>query len=188
MTKDFEQLYRLFKSKAEAAAAQVYRVQDMEQASQLFTALVIESGADKVAAALSPMVSKCLEGASLPIPIYTEDLRIHAEEAYLGLSQLDMAVADIGALQQNCTDINQRLVSMLPQIHVALVKTASLVKDLREAFELLEQQIDNFPGYVSFITGPSRTADIERVLTIGVHGPSQLKIIFVDDPGGGFHE
>lgn len=184
MTKDFEKLYQLFKSRAEAAAAQVYRVQDMEQAGQLFTALVIESGADKVVAASSPMVTKCLEGASLPVPVYTEDLHTHAEKAYVGLSQLDMAVADIGALQQDCTDINQRLVSMLPQVHVALVKTTSLVKDLKEAFELLAQQADNFPGYVSFITGPSRTADIERVLTIGVHGPSQLKIIFVDDPGG----
>jgi L-lactate dehydrogenase complex protein LldG len=184
MTPDYDRLYQLFKSKAEAAAAEVYRVQDMEQAGQLLTALVIESGAGKIAAVPSPMVNRCLEGTSLPVPVYTEDLRTHAEEAYMGLSQLEMAVADIGSLQQDCTDINQRLVSMLPQVHVALVKTTSLVKDLKEAFELLEQQKDNCPGYVSFITGPSRTADIERVLTIGVHGPSQLKIIFVDDTGG----
>lgn len=184
MTPDFEELYRLFKSRAEAAAAEVHRVKDIREAGELLTTLVKESGTAKVAAAPSRLVAKCLAGVSLPVPVYTEDLRTHAEEAHLGLSEMDLAVADIGSLQQDCTDINQRLVSMLPQVHVALVKTGSLVADLKEAFERLAQQKDRFPGYISFITGPSRTADIERVLTIGVHGPSQLKIIFIDEPGG----
>ena len=53
-----------------------------------------------------------------------------------------------------------------------------------EAFDIISRSFDR--GYVGFITGPSRTADIERVLTIGVHGPSRFAIIAVDEePKGG---
>lgn len=183
MTPDIETLYDLFKVKAEAAAANVYRVKDMKEAGALLSTLVEESGANKIAAASSIMVNQCLENATLKVPAYTEDVRKHAEEAHVGLSELDMAVADIGSLQQDCTDVNKRLVSMLSNVHIALVRTDSLVPDLKSAFVKLQQQ-NIMPGYMAFITGPSRTADIERVLTIGVHGPAELKIIFVDNPGG----
>jgi len=183
MTPDFNELYDVFKVKAEIAAANVYRVKDMKEAGALLSTLVEESGANKVAAASSAMVNQCLEYATLQVPAYTDDIRKHAEEAHVGLSELDMAVADIGSLQQDCTDINKRLVSMLPNVHIALVRTDSLVPNLKAAFTKLEQQAV-MTGYMAFITGPSRTADIERVLTIGVHGPSELKIIFVDNPGG----
>ncbi|HHW08184.1 MAG TPA: LUD domain-containing protein [Clostridia bacterium] len=188
MSPDFEQLYRLFKAKAEAAAAQVYRVKTPAEAGALIAQIAQETGANQIAAAPSPLVNECLAGTSMPVPVYTENLRAHAEEAHIGLSELDMAVADIGTLQQDATDINKRLVSMLPNVHIALVRITSLVPDLKEAFVQLEQQKDRLPGYGAFITGPSRTADIERVLTIGVHGPYELRIIFIDQPGGDTNE
>lgn len=184
MSPEFEQLYQLFKTKAEAAAAQVYRVKTPAEAGALIAQIAQETGANKIAAAPSPLVNKCLAGASMPVPVYTDNLRAHAEEAHIGLSELDLAIADIGTLEQDATDICKRLVSMLPNVHIALVKTTSLVRDLKEAFAKLDQQKDRLPGYAAFITGPSRTADIERVLTIGVHGPYELRIIFIDQPGG----
>lgn len=187
MTPDIDTLFETFKVRAEAAAANVYRVSDMKEAGALLSTLVEESGTNKVVAASSPMVNQCLEHAALKVPVHTEDIRNQAVDAHVGLSELDMAVADIGSLQQDCTDVNKRLVSMLPNVHIALVKTDSLVVDLKAAFEKLQQQA-TIPGYMAFITGPSRTADIERVLTIGVHGPAELKIIFVDNPGGATSE
>nr|WP_207754944.1 lactate utilization protein [Desulforadius tongensis] len=183
-----EKLYEQFKAAAEAVSAQVYRVKDLKEAGALLSTLAEEGGAKKIAAASSPMVDKCLENAALKAEVKTEDLRKHAEEACIGLSELDMAVAEIGSLQQDCTDLNKRLVSMLPHTHVALVKTESLVPTLADAIAKIDANKDHIPGYMAFITGPSRTADIERVLTIGVHGPAELKIIFVDNPGGVSHE
>jgi L-lactate dehydrogenase complex protein LldG len=63
-------------------------------------------------------------------------------------------------------------------VHIALVSTAALLPDLPA---LLTRVDPRKSAYLAFITGPSRTADIERVLTIGVHGPERLIIVLVDD-------
>ena len=77
--------------------------------------------------------------------------------------------------------VEKRLVSTLPNIHIAIVETGRLVPDMPAVFANIRPEQTN---YISFITGPSRTADIERVLTIGVHGPEKLIIVFVDDAAG----
>lgn len=187
-SKELEKLYNLFKEKAEAAAAEVHRVKDLKEAAALINTFVKDENVNKIAYASSPMVDRCLANTNLNAALHNSNLRKHAEDADLGISELDMAVADIGSLQQDCTDINKRLVSMLPPTHIALVKTNTLVANLKEAFSKLEADKTNIPGYMAFITGPSRTADIERVLTIGVHGPAKLKIVFVDNPGGADNE
>lgn len=179
-----EQLYTLFKEKAEAVSAEVHRAKDIPEARSLLSSLVKEGGYEKIVAAPSPMVDACLINNDLKASVFTKDLRRHSEDACMGLSQLDMAVADIGSLQQDATDVDKRLISTLPNVHVALVSTQSLVANLLEALAVIDANKSNLPGYIAFITGPSRTADIERVLTIGVHGPAELKIIFVDNPGG----
>jgi L-lactate dehydrogenase complex protein LldG len=101
-----------------------------------------------------------------------------AAQAKVGISQMDWALANTGTLVQDADQVDKRLVSTLPLLHIALVSTAALVPDLAAVLTRVD------PGksaYLSFITGPSRTADIERVLTIGVHGPERLIIVLVDD-------
>jgi L-lactate dehydrogenase complex protein LldG len=70
------------------------------------------------------------------------------------------------------------MVSTLPPIHVALIGTDRILKDMNDVLGHLRPDQIN---YIAFITGPSRTADIERVLTIGVHGPERLIVVVVDD-------
>ena len=107
--------------------------------------------------------------------------REQAAEAGFGISQMDWALADTGTLVQDATAVDKRLVSTLPAIHIALAATSSLLPDMPAWLNAIEPK--NI-GYISMITGPSRTADIERVLTIGVHGPARLIILFVDELGG----
>ena len=101
-----------------------------------------------------------------------------AAEALIGISGADCAVTDTGSLVANQTEIAQRLVSALPDIHIALVGTDRIVPDKAALFARINPTTSR---YIAFITGPSRTADIERVLTIGVHGPKRLVIVFVDE-------
>jgi len=104
-----------------------------------------------------------------------------AADARVGISEMTWALADTGTLAQDSTAIEQRLVSSLPTIHVAIVPTTGILPDMPA---LLSRINPAECGYLAMITGPSRTADIERVLTIGVHGPERLIIIAVDDLGG----
>lgn len=104
-----------------------------------------------------------------------------AAGARIGITQMDWALANTGTLVQDSTSVEQRLASSLTFIHIALIATDKLLSDLSA---LLTKINPKESGYIAMITGPSRTADIERVLTIGVHGPQRLIIIFVDELGG----
>jgi L-lactate dehydrogenase complex protein LldG len=73
-----------------------------------------------------------------------------------------------------------RALSVLPPHHVVLARREQLLGDLYEAFALLKKKYSsNYPSFISFITGPSRTGDIERVLVLGAHGPRQLTIVLL---------
>lgn len=105
-----------------------------------------------------------------------------AARAKIGISEMDWALADTGTLVQGATSVEQRLASTLPEIHVAIIGTERILPDMAT---LLSKISPRDTAYLTFITGPSRTADIERVLTIGVHGPERLIILLVDKEIGG---
>jgi L-lactate dehydrogenase complex protein LldG len=105
----------------------------------------------------------------------TREIAAHAK---VGLSQMNWGIANTGTLVQDAAPVEQRLVSTLPVIHVALVASSAIVPDLPA---LLTKVHPSQSAYISMITGPSRTADIERVLTIGVHGPERLVIVAIDE-------
>jgi len=91
---------------------------------------------------------------------------------------MEWALANTGTLVQSADEVDKRLVSTLPLLHIAVVSTAGLLPDLPAVLSRVDPRKSS---YIAFITGPSRTADIERVLTIGVHGPERLIIVMVDD-------
>jgi len=98
----------------------------------------------------------------------------------VGISQVDFAISDTGTVVQNAFAIEERLVSSLPAIHVVFCPVNGIQPDMATLFTKLHPKQC---GYISMITGPSRTADIERVLTIGVHGPGRLVVVFVEELG-----
>ena len=69
---------------------------------------------------------------------------------------------------------------MLPPHHVVLARREQLLSDLPAAFLLLERKYSqDYPSFIGFITGPSRTGDIERILVLGAHGPKKLTIFLL---------
>lgn len=100
--------------------------------------------------------------------------------AKVGISQVDWAISDTGTVVQNAFAVEDRLVSSLPAIHMVLCPVSGIQPDMASALAKIPP---TQCGYISMITGPSRTADIERVLTIGVHGPGRLVVVFVEETG-----
>ena len=111
-------------------------------------------------------------------------LRATHAGAEIGLTGADLSVAETGSLVLFSGVGKPRSTSLLPPYHVAVFGKASLVETLEQAgviFEALHADPQlGIGGSISFITGPSRTADIELTLTRGVHGPKEVHAIFVD--------
>lgn len=97
-----------------------------------------------------------------------------------GVTFCNFAMADTGTVVLESTMEDTRLATTLPEKHFVLVDPAKILADnLAAAAPMTRIHTGNEPRFVAYITGPSRTADIERVLTIGCHGPRELHILVV---------
>jgi L-lactate dehydrogenase complex protein LldG len=105
-----------------------------------------------------------------------------ALDAPLGLSLARLAVAETGSVLLAEETLSDRAIGMLSSVHLIICPTPSLVPSLSDAADVL-RTVAARPGggYATLVTGPSRTADIERVLTVGVQGPARLLVLFVDE-------
>ncbi len=98
----------------------------------------------------------------------------------IGFSYGDIGIAETGTLVLNCRSEELRLATMICEYHVCILPKSRIVADGFAAEPRLREYMSNPFDYTAFITGPSRTADIERVLTIGVHGPLELHILLLE--------
>jgi L-lactate dehydrogenase complex protein LldG len=103
------------------------------------------------------------------------DQRLVAE-CELGVTGVDVALPETGTLLLRSSPEKPRVVSLLPRVHLAILRRAALRADLHQAFSEVKQN-----GYCVLVTGPSRTADIELTLTLGVHGPKALYAWLLDE-------
>ncbi len=115
-----------------------------------------------------------------------EEMRRHFIQADVGISGANLAIAESGTIVIVSNEGNARLVTGLPPIHIALVTTEKFVATMEEAVTLLKVLTIASSGrktttYISFITGPSSTTDIEKEHIIGVHGPQEVHIIILDN-------
>ncbi len=105
-------------------------------------------------------------------------------EADVGLSGANVVAAETGTLFIIENEGNVRLATTAPPVHIALVGMEKLVPTLTDAYKVAEVtwRYANYtiPSYVSMISGPSKTGDIEKVTTYGVHGPKEFHVIFLD--------
>ncbi len=107
--------------------------------------------------------------------------------ADLGISLVDLAIAETGTLVERPRPGRPRALSLLPPHHLAVLPRCRLVAGLEDLFDHIDalegdsEADDAFGAYFTWISGPSRTADIEKVLTVGVHGPGRLTVLWLDD-------
>jgi L-lactate dehydrogenase complex protein LldG len=145
------------------------------------TALAAECGWAKIAAHPGLLTDPAAASVSLPAlithPGYAPS---ELEPCDAALTECDALVAQTGSVLITSRSAGGRTLSALAPHHVVLARREQLVPDLTAAFALLSERYGpDYPSLMSFITGPSRTGDIERILVLGAHGPKRLSIFCV---------
>jgi L-lactate utilization protein LutC len=100
----------------------------------------------------------------------------------VGISRAQAGIAETGTLLLDSSRERHRLVSLVPPVHIAIIDASRIVLTLGEALSMM-QQGEQVSPIVTLVTGPSRTADIELTLAIGVHGPQELYVIVHQSSG-----
>lgn len=185
-------MFKQFKLRAEGVGAEVHRFRTKDEALGFIQDFLQREGSPEtpepdVIWADGPFLAGVDRAALMgKVPgLCFNVTRQTAANALIGITEADWALADTGSLVADQTAVEQRLASTLPVIHLALIGTERILPDKGAAFDRISPATSR---YIAFITGPSRTADIERVLTIGVHGPKRLVIVFIDEMEGVRHE
>jgi len=161
-----------FQLAAEAVGTVVKRFATLTDAASYVTSL---TGTAAVAApSLPSAIRQTLGNIILAAPA---DFAI----AEIGISAARAGIAATGSLLLELSDPRERSATALPPVHLVFLDARTIVPTLAELAPILVENLDRpSPAYLSLTTGPSRTADIERVLTIGVHGPKELHILMLE--------
>ena len=103
-------------------------------------------------------------------------------EMKLGITRCEYLIARLGTIMVSSHLSPGRRMNVFPEIHIVVAYSSQLVPDLKDALRLIRKKYEEgFPSLISFITGPSRTADIEKTLVIGAHGPKELYVFLIED-------
>ena len=139
----------------------------------------IESG-DALAVFLKGFGEIATDGSEL-VGKAIGEANARVSECDLGVTSCDCLVAQTGSVVVTTISAGGRALSVLPPTHLVIARREQIVPDLATAMALLRKRYDkHWPSALSVITGPSRTADIEKILVMGAHGPKRLALYFVD--------
>jgi L-lactate dehydrogenase complex protein LldG len=185
-----EDLVAKFSGELSAQAGVVHRVRDTTQALSELTAILRSGGVGTVMASNDDVV------AGLDLPAWGSENNIRVlrsrdyderrrfinavfTEAEAGITGVDFAVAESGTIGLIPNKDKPRLLSLAPIHHVAILPLDRLVPVYENVTGFLFDKWENAPSHITFITGPSMTADIRSTLFRGMHGPRRLDVILV---------
>jgi L-lactate dehydrogenase complex protein LldG len=114
------------------------------------------------------------------VRLIRDNLRAYPGGIDMGVTLVDFGIAETGTLVLNSDSEETRLSTMLCETHVAILEESKIRKTALSMADELNDLTGQASSYTAFITGASRTADIERVLALGVHGPLELVILLVE--------
>lgn len=171
------------------------RVPDLQRACEYVTKTALGRNAKRIVVSDDPLSLEILKGivqgglfeVTSPTVSSREDFFKSLKGAEIGVSSVDLAVAETGTLMISTSDESTRLVTMLPEVHIAIVPSSKLVSSLEEAGPYLSDAIRSRTGglTVSLISASSRTSDIADIVILGVHGPKELHVLLLDREGPG---
>jgi len=163
------------------------RVADLRSACEYVTKIALSRNARRIVVSEDPLSSEFLSEITRDglfdvksrETSSREDFFKSLKDAEIGVSSVDLAVAETGTLIASTSDESNRLVTALPEVHVAIVPSSKVVASLKEAEPYLSEETKKTTGGVtmSLISSSSRTSDIGKIVILGVHGPKELHVL-----------
>ncbi len=175
----FEAQRKQFENNALELKASFHFLENADEVVKLLAKIRDAEGWKKVASHKGQLTLPVCKALGLPAMIVDEAFdKNELETCDAGITECDALVAQTGSVVVTSRSAGGRALTVLPPHHIVLARRDQMVADLPAAFALLKTRYGaNFPSMMSFITGPSRTGDIERILVLGAHGPKKLTII-----------
>ena len=177
----------LFRKMAIDLKAEVVLVENHEQLAQTLKTLANAENWKKIGIHQGELTGIVDQSLNLPKCWTDRPYEVNElESCDAGISECDALVAQTGSVLVTNRSAGGRALSVLPSHHVVVARTSQIIPDLPEAFALLRRKYSpDYPSFISLITGPSRTGDIERILVLGAHGPKRLTILLLKGKGAG---
>ncbi len=184
-----ETLAQTFKAAFEAVDGHAYVVRSEDEVTDLIAKIAQDMGATRVAFSelsdglIDGAAAKCASaGMEVLRPPYASETAVsELDQVQVGVTGARFGIAETGTLAEVVFDDASRLVSSLPRTHIGVVYAKDLVDTLRGSADRMTQLYKEHPEniMISYISGPSRTGDIEMILTLGVHGPEHAHAIII---------
>ena len=170
---------------------QEIEVEFAEQFTQLQGKFIFCINQQELAFQLSSLVKKqdwqkvfCVEDKLIaPVASQIEDriVKTGLAECDVSITGCEWLVARTGTIVMSSVQTSGRTASVYAPIHICIAFTNQLVYDLKDALQAAKDKYgNNIPSLITFATGPSRTADIEKTLVVGVHGPKEVYLFLVE--------
>ncbi len=183
-TETTDTLYQQFEEKLTAVGGRCQRVADIPFAAEAIENII---GGNSGPVWTAPMLRHALPslietleaaGVRLNVPTDAADVR----DQPFGLSVARQAIAETGSLLMVERELADRSVGLVTETLIVVCALDDLAASLDDAGDTLKAVASERGSYATLVTGPSRTADIERQLTVGVQGPARLHVIVIDAP------
>lgn len=173
-----EILIENFRENLEAVGGDCSVVYDETEAAEVLLSIIKQNNARKIALSDSPLVKK-IAGFLRMDAEFIENASVDVLfESDLGVTGAQLAIAETGTLVLESETERHRRTSLVPPVHVCVLEAKNIRRTLGEILEILQMRLSRT---ITFITGASRTSDIELTLAIGVHGPGKLHVILIDE-------
>lgn len=167
-----------FREALEAVKGKCLVVKDEIAAADAVARIVERCNVRRLAVSDSPLANRLTRGMS-HVELVNDAATAELFDCDAGLTSAQWAIAETGTLVLESESERHRLASLVPPVHIAVIEARQIRQTMAEALTAVRE--NGLSRTVTFITGPSRTSDIELTLAIGVHGPGELYVIVIEE-------
>lgn len=176
-------IIELFRQALEAVSGHCLIAQTIDDAAGAVQKIIDERKPQRIAVSDSTVVKEIVGELKTAAAFLGAPNQSELFDCDLGITAAQWAIAETGTLVLESERERNRLASLVPPAHVAIIQASRIRQTMSEILELIRNSEVGLSRAITFITGPSRTSDIELTLAIGVHGPGKLYVIVIDESG-----